>query len=137
MLGCCGVISDWAGRYELFEQTTQFLREQLEKLGNPKIIAGCPTCMKTLSGAVSGDVVGIWEILEDIGLPEGPLPAPRPMALHDACGARGDAATQQSIRRIARSWAASWRTPPTRKISPPAAATVGSPSTPTGKWPEK
>lgn len=103
MLGCCGVISDWAGRYELFEKTTRFLREQLEKLGNPKVIAGCPTCLKTLSGAVSGDVVGIWEILEDIGLPEGSLPAPRPMALHDACGARGDPATQQSIRRIARS----------------------------------
>ncbi len=101
LLGCCGVISDWAGRYELYEQTVEFLRQQLEALGSPTVIAGCPTCKKSLSSHLNQQVVGIWEVLETIGLPDRPLPAPRPMALHDACGARGDAATQQSIRRIA------------------------------------
>ena len=101
VLGCCGIISDWAGRYELYEQTVEFLHQQLEALGSPAVIAGCPTCKKSLSSHLSQEVIGIWEILETIGLPERPLPAPRPMALHDACGARGDDATQQSIRRIA------------------------------------
>ncbi len=100
MLGCCGAICDWAGRYEMQEETARFLVENLEKLGNPTIIAGCPTCKKELSHY---ETVGIWEVLESIGLPETAAPITKPLALHDACGARGDHATQESIRRIAAS----------------------------------
>ncbi len=98
MLGCCGAIGDWAGRYELQEQTEAFLDSKLAQLGSPIIIAGCPSCRKELS---RHETVGIWEILESIGLPEKARRLDKPMALHDACGARGDAQTQDSIRRIA------------------------------------
>ncbi len=47
------------------------------------------------------EVIGIWEILDEIGLPEGAKGLDRPAALHDACGARGDARTQETIRRLA------------------------------------
>ncbi len=100
MLGCCGSICDWAGRYELREETARFLDEKLEALGNPTIIAGCPTCQKELA---RHRTVGIWEVLETIGLPEQTRRMDRPMAVHDACGARGDAETQDVIRRIAES----------------------------------
>ncbi len=100
MLGCCGAICDWAGRYEMQEDTTRFLDEKLEELGNPTVIAGCPTCKKQLSRHES---VGIWEILERIGLPEKAKRTEKPIAIHDACGARGDHETQESIRRIAQS----------------------------------
>ena len=98
MLGCCGAICDWAGRYELYEDTVRFLDEKLSELGNPTIIAGCPTCKKQLG---RHETVGIWEVLEDIGLPEKAKRMDKPIAVHDACGARGDHATQDSIRRIA------------------------------------
>ncbi len=98
MLGCCGAICDWAGRYELREETEAFLDGQLESLGNPTIIAGCPTCQKELG---RHEVVGIWDILETIGLPEQAKRLDKPVAVHDACGARGDAKTQDVIRRIA------------------------------------
>ena len=98
MLGCCGAICDWAGRYEMYEDTVKFLDGKLAELGNPTIIAGCPTCKKQLS---RHETVGIWEILETIGLPEKAKRLDRPIAVHDACGARGDHATQDSIRRIA------------------------------------
>ena len=98
MLGCCGAICDWAGRYEMYADTVKFLDDQLEKLGNPTVIAGCPTCKKQLS---RHETIGIWNILEEIGLPEKASRLDKPMAIHDACGARGDAATQASIRRIA------------------------------------
>ena len=100
MLGCCGAICDWAGRYEMQEDTIKFLDEKLEELGNPTVIAGCPTCKKQLSRHKN---VGIWEILEKIGLPEQAGRVDKPIAVHDACGARGDQITQDSIRRIAQS----------------------------------
>ena len=98
MLGCCGAICDWAGRYEMYEDTVKFLDDKLTELGNPAIIAGCPTCKKQLA---RHEVTGIWEILEHIGLPEKAKREHRPIAIHDACGARGDQETQESIRRIA------------------------------------
>lgn len=100
MLGCCGAICDWAGRYEMQEDTIRFLDEKMAELDNPTVIAGCPTCRKGLSRYEN---VGIWEILEKIGLPEKAQRADKPIAIHDACGARGDHDTQQSIRRIAES----------------------------------
>ena len=100
MLGCCGAICDWAGRYEMYEDTVKFLDEKLEELGNPTVIAGCPTCKKQLS---RHETKGIWEVLETIGLPEKARRSDKPIAIHDACGARGDHETQESIRRIAES----------------------------------
>ncbi len=101
MLGCCGAICDWAGRYEMYDDTVAFLREHLEQLGSPQVIAGCPTCKKELRSQGVAQVSGIWEILETIGLPETAQKRERPVAVHDGCGARGDSATQDSIRRIA------------------------------------
>ncbi len=100
MLGCCGAICDWAGRYEMYADTAAFLDGKLAQLGNPTVIAGCPTCKKQLSRY---ETMGIWEVLEDIGLPEKAKRMDKPVAVHDACGARGDAETQDSIRRIAES----------------------------------
>ena len=40
MLGCCGAICDWAGRYEMYDDTVRFLNEKLTQLGNPVVIAG-------------------------------------------------------------------------------------------------
>ena len=98
MLGCCGAICDWAGRYEMYEDTVRFLDEKLEELGDPIVIAGCPTCKKQLS---RHETVGVWEVLECIGLPEKAKRLEKGIAVHDACGARGDHETQASIRRIA------------------------------------
>jgi len=101
MLGCCGAICDWAGRYELEAQTRDFLDRELAKLGDPVVIAGCPSCAKELRGHEGLEVRGIWDVLLELGLPEGAKGLDRPMALHDACGARGDAGTQSAVRGIA------------------------------------
>ena len=101
MLGCCGAICDWAGRYELADQTKEFIDRELGKLGDPIIIAGCPSCKKELSGHENARLIGIWDVLYEIGLPDGVKCVDRPMALHDSCGARGDERTQAAIREIA------------------------------------
>ena len=100
LLGCCGAIADWAGRTELYDRTKAFLDSELSKLGDPVVIAGCPTCAKQLRGHDSLQVVGIWDVLLKLGLPEGAKGPDRPAALHDACGARGDAETQRAIRTL-------------------------------------
>lgn len=103
ILGCCGVIADWAGRTEMFEETKAMLKDSLKKLGNPTIICACPTCQKTLDDFDAGATVGIWQVLEEIGLPKSAAGQgmPRQVALHDSCGARGDAVTQNAIRHLA------------------------------------
>ena len=103
MLGCCGAICDWAGRYEMYGQTREFLDRELAKLGDPVIIAGCPSCKKELAAHTQAELVGIWDILCEIGLPEGAKGLERPAALHDSCGARGDEQTQTAIRKLAES----------------------------------
>ena len=35
LLGCCGIISNWAGREELFNETRETLKAELKKLGDP------------------------------------------------------------------------------------------------------
>ncbi|MBQ9250705.1 MAG: 4Fe-4S dicluster domain-containing protein [Oscillospiraceae bacterium] len=101
MLGCCGAICDWAGRYEMEDQTREFLDREFAKLGDPIVIAGCPSCKKELDSHEELELVGIWDILSQIGLPEGAAKLNRPVALHDSCGARGDAHTQSAIRALA------------------------------------
>ena len=101
MLGCCGAIADWAGRTEMARQAHELLDRELACLGDPIVIAGCPSCARELREHGVGRLRGIWEVLEEIGLPEGVRRLERPMALHDSCGARGDADTQASIRRLA------------------------------------
>ena len=101
LLGCCGVIADWAGRETLFAEQTALLRESLAALGNPKLIAGCPTCKRTLEGSLGLPVRGIWDVLGEIGLPEGATRDERSFVMHDSCGARGDAAMQSAVRALA------------------------------------
>ena len=101
MLGCCGAICDWAGRYEMTGRTEEFIDREMSKLGNPIVIAGCPTCAKELKSHEEISVRGIWDVLLELGLPEGGYGLGRPVAVHDSCGARGDAETQKAIRTIA------------------------------------
>jgi len=101
MLGCCGAIGDWAGRTELAEQTRELLDRELARLGDPIILAGCPSCARRLRGQGAREVRGIWDVLLELGLPAGAHALERPAALHDSCGARGDAHTQEAIRQLA------------------------------------
>ncbi|MDY5023059.1 MAG: 4Fe-4S dicluster domain-containing protein [Blautia sp.] len=100
MLGCCGAICDWAGRYEMYGETKQFIEDNLKALGNPQIIAGCPMCKKELSSHVETDIIGIWDVLLEKGLPENHPQFSQSYALHDSCGARGDAHVQEAIRTL-------------------------------------
>ena len=101
MLGCCGAIAAWAGRREMHQEQKEFLEQEWERLGKPVIITACPTCRKTLAEDLSCETVGIWEILLEIGLPEGAVVRPQTTVMRDSCGARGDHETQKKVRELA------------------------------------
>ncbi len=102
MLGCCGAIAEWSGRDGLYAETQQLLDRCLDGLGRPVVIAACPTCASFLRTYEGLQVKGIWEVLEEAGLPRAGVQARGQAALHDACGARGDRRTQECIRSLAR-----------------------------------
>ncbi|MPM15784.1 hypothetical protein SDC9_62156 [bioreactor metagenome] len=101
MLGCCGAIADWAGRYELLGETTEFLKSELAKLGDPEIIAGCPNCKKTLEKTLHRKVLNIYKVLADLGVSPPQSDEGRKVVLHDACGARGDPAMRAAVEKLA------------------------------------
>lgn len=101
MLGCCGAIASWAGRTEMAEQMHELLKNELARLGDPVIITACPSCSRELYSFGDHEVLGIWDVLLELGLPDGAHALERPAALHDSCGARGDEKTQQAIRTLA------------------------------------
>ena len=103
VLGCCAAIAKWAGRTALHDEATAQLKKALESLGDPVIIAGCPTCMKMLSEDIGGEIKGIWEVLNETGLPEGSAKLGRKIILHDSCSARGDVPMQDEVRALAES----------------------------------
>jgi len=101
MLGCCGAIADWAGRYELLGETTEFLKSELAKLGDPELIAGCPNCKKTLEKTLGRKVLNIYEVLAGLGVSTKQPEEDRKVVLHDACGARGDPAMRAAVEKLA------------------------------------
>jgi Fe-S oxidoreductase len=101
LLGCCGAIAEWAGRVSIYNDAVKLLDDSLARLGNPEIIAGCPTCAKMLADHENVKVTGIWDVLNEIGLPAGAKGLEKPAAMHDSCGARGDGHTQSAVRRLA------------------------------------
>lgn len=103
MNACCGAIAKWAGRTAIYEECEELLKEEFAKLGNPQIIAACPTCKKTLEEMLGTEVKGIWDVLNEKGLPEGSSEYERPLIMHDSCSARGDKEMQTAIRRLTES----------------------------------
>ena len=95
VLGCCGAVSKWAAREDLFGQALRQLADSWEGMGRPTLICACPTCKRIFEGHTEIPAVGIWEVLLSLGVEK---KASGTVAVHDACGARGDEKLQKEIR---------------------------------------
>lgn len=101
MLGCCGIIAKWAGRAESFGQAAARMREGLASLGAKKLITACPSCYSVFKEELQGvEIIGVWDILNELGLPEGCRTGSGKISVHDACTTRFDGGVQDSIRSI-------------------------------------
>ena len=103
MTGCCGAIAQWAGEEKKFREQIDFLETEWEQMGKPIVILGCTTCMDIFHKFTHIPVKGIWNVLEEIGLPETNTlksMGRKKFQLHDACGARNYPEIQKSIRNV-------------------------------------
>jgi NADPH-dependent glutamate synthase beta subunit-like oxidoreductase len=106
MLRCCGAQAFWAGREDIFREGMAEIRSDWEGMGKPRVITACSTCRSLFAENIPGlEVVPIWKVLEENGLPGGgpPLAAAlkgTSVSVADPCIARKDPETRESVRRI-------------------------------------
>lgn len=101
ILGCCGAIADWAGNQPQLKQELEKIRTAWNQLGQPKMITLCPSCYMTFQQA-GIPVVGITEILLQIGVPPQMMTQSGMLAVHDSCITRFDRTLQDAVRELAR-----------------------------------
>jgi len=102
VLGCCGAIADWAGNGAFFDDTVAKIVDAWEVLKKPEMIVSCPSCMKVFSQYTNIGATGIWDVLNEIGLPEDMKLESGDFIIHDSCGARGNEKIQDAVRQLIR-----------------------------------
>lgn len=107
MLSCCGIPAHWAGQEELFGETMNRFKAEIEQLGKPKIITACSSCLSIFKEfAAELEVVSLWEVLDELPLPSGiqatgTVGIPEmPLTIHDPCTTRHQEALRASVRSI-------------------------------------
>jgi len=101
ILGCCGIIADWAGRTDLYQNALLQIKTAWEEMGKPIMILACPSCYATFGKEIPMmECIGIWNILKDTNLPENFQKQSGAQIIHDACGARYFPQIQKDVRTL-------------------------------------
>jgi len=104
-LGCCGTPAKWAGKQEEYSDILKKIQSNLEKLGNPIVIAACTTCFINFKENIKNiKAKSLWEVFDEKGLPpDVKLGNGKILAIHDTCSSRHEKGVQDSVRNIAKS----------------------------------
>ncbi len=98
---CCGAPARWAGDEELEKTAYGAIVSAWESFGKPVMVFACPTCRRLLSDAMPEmESVTIYELMAEAGArPAARIDGNR--CVFDACSARHDDRTQESVRKLA------------------------------------
>lgn len=105
MLGCCGIPARWAGQQALFSETIEHFKAELDKLGRPRVITACTSCLSIFEECCSGmELVSLWEVLDGLDLSAAAgaaavLPK-NTLAVHDPCTVRHREDLRNTVRGI-------------------------------------
>ena len=100
-LHCCGAPAEWSGREGLRDEAMAVLRSEWQRLGSPKLLVACPTCLKTLKQYLpEAEVTSYWTVLRVLGLPDGAQGGTNTLAVNDPCAARHDPALREDVRAL-------------------------------------
>lgn len=102
LFSCCGIMANWSGNTEIFYKTVSKLKKEIEKLGNPKVISACPTCISVFKEHYGIEAVGIWELYTNKIIPVNTEFESIKLTVHDACSARFNKNIQEDIRNLGR-----------------------------------
>jgi len=102
VLGCCGAPAHWSGEKKLFEDVLKSLREELVRMGNPRMITACSSCYRMFKDYLSDvSVESLWTQLDHEAIkPDRPADFVRSLAVHDPCTTRNEESIQGSVRNL-------------------------------------
>lgn len=101
LLHCCGAPAEWSARKAAADEVTSSIKAEWERLGSPRIIVACPTCLKSLrKGLPEAEIVSQWTLLGALGLPKGTATDAGRLAVNDPCATRHDAMAQADVRKL-------------------------------------
>ena len=101
MLGCCGAPAQWAGNEDLFKEQLAIFRKNWHKLGEPRVVAACATCLLMIRQNLREiHALSLWEVFSENGMPPLAFRPQEPPAIHDPCTTRRDEKTQSAVRDL-------------------------------------
>jgi Fe-S oxidoreductase len=103
ILDCCGAPAGWAGREALAAEVDGAIEATWRDLGRPRLVAACSSCARVFGERHPDiEVVSLWPLLTEIGLPDGAIGDGRRLAIHDPCTTRDRPEIPAAVREIAR-----------------------------------
>ncbi len=105
ILKCCGKPTKALGQVDKFKERYSQLQAEIDKLGAEEIIVACQSCFLTMTEySPKQKVISLWELLPQIGLPEGTKGKGKNsdivFAVHDSCPTRNRITIHDGIRWI-------------------------------------
>ncbi len=101
MLGCCGIPAHWAGQAALFTETMAAFTAEVARLGNPKVITACSSCLSVFRAfAPELTVTSVWEVLDTLPLPPSQIRPSAPLTIHDPCTTREQPELRAGVRSL-------------------------------------
>ncbi len=99
---CCGKPTKHLGREELFNQRFHEFMKDVSACNADKIITACSGCHNTIRNLSSVDVISLWEVFEEKGLPHDVLNKGKgfPFTVFDSCVTRDNVEIHKSVRKI-------------------------------------
>lgn len=66
LLRCCGIHALWSGRDDFQREQLAELKQDVESLGNPKLIMACPSCIQYIQRYMPEiEVISLYELMEN------------------------------------------------------------------------
>lgn len=104
LLTCCGKPLKDMGKEEKFQERLKNSLDVFEKLEAEKIVVACQSCYKVFSEYASQEVVSLWTLLADIGIPKESVGIGKNsdvvFNIHDSCATRAVPEIYEGIRKI-------------------------------------
>lgn len=104
-LSCCGKPTNCMGFKDDFKNYYKSLEVEFKKKNIKRVITACPNCFVTIrDNSPQIEVISLWEILRDIGIPEELKgignDLEMSLTVHDPCPTRLEVETHRAIRGI-------------------------------------
>lgn len=105
ILRCCGIHSLWSGNEDLQNEEIERIRMDWRELGNPTLIAACPSCVQYFREYLPEiKIISLYELMKNSkNWPEANLKLEVKNThyfIFDPCSAKSDSAIKKSVRTI-------------------------------------